>query len=81
MEMAEQAVVLLELKYCERCGGLWVRPAGSEEVYCACCAIEMADFALPRKKKTSPRLPGNHATDALPAGPRLVALCGRGGEA
>jgi hypothetical protein len=81
MEVEDQAAVLLELKYCERCGGLWVRPSGSEDVYCASCAIEMADFALPRKKKTAPRLPGNHKTDALPAGPRLVVLCGHGGKA
>jgi hypothetical protein len=27
----------LELKYCERCGGLWLRPQGGEEVYCARC--------------------------------------------
>lgn len=79
MEVLEQAVVLLELKYCERCGGLWVRPLRSEEVYCASCAIEMADVALPRKRKTTARLPGNHRSDRLP-GPRLV-LCGQGGEA
>ena len=28
----------LELKYCERCGGLWFRPLGAEAVYCASCA-------------------------------------------
>lgn len=28
----------LELKYCERCGGLWLRPQGGEAVYCASCA-------------------------------------------
>lgn len=28
----------LELKYCERCGGLWLRPQGGEAVYCAFCA-------------------------------------------
>ncbi len=79
MEVEGRAVVLLELKYCERCGGLWVRPLRSEEVYCASCAIEMAEVALPRKKKTTPRLPGNHKSDSLP-GKRLV-LCRQGGEA
>ncbi|MGA9039294.1 MAG: hypothetical protein WB421_02055 [Terriglobales bacterium] len=81
MEVEGQTAILLELKYCERCGGLWVRPSGSEEVYCASCAIEMADVALPRKKKTAPRLPVNHNTDRVPAGPRLVVLCGQGGKA
>jgi hypothetical protein len=29
--------ILIELKYCERCGGLWLRPQGSNTVYCASC--------------------------------------------
>jgi Zn-finger nucleic acid-binding protein len=28
----------LELKYCEQCGGLWLRRQGSEQCYCASCA-------------------------------------------
>ena len=28
----------LELKYCEQCGGLWLRRRGSQECYCAACA-------------------------------------------
>ncbi|HEX4425401.1 MAG TPA: hypothetical protein VH079_08365 [Terriglobales bacterium] len=75
----EQAVVLLELKYCERCGGLWVRPLRSEEIYCASCALEMAEVAMPRKRKSTPRLPGNRNSDLRP-GLRL-ALCRQGGEA
>jgi hypothetical protein len=78
MEVEGRAAILLELKYCERCGGLWVRPLHSEDVYCAMCALEMAEVALPRKRST-PRLPGNHKSDSLP-GPRLV-LCRQGGEA
>lgn len=27
----------LELKFCERCGGLWLRPAGSAWSYCRGC--------------------------------------------
>ena len=37
-----------ELKYCERCGALWVRRAGQEESYCPACIDEMED--LPRAK-------------------------------
>lgn len=33
-----EATVGLELKYCEQCGGLWLRRRGSEECYCAVCA-------------------------------------------
>jgi hypothetical protein len=34
----------LELKYCERCGGLWLRPVGGEQIYCAACGREMAEL-------------------------------------
>jgi Zn-finger nucleic acid-binding protein len=33
-----------ELKYCERCGGLWLRPVGGEQVYCVICARQMAEL-------------------------------------
>ena len=28
----------MELKYCERCGNLWLRRAGSQRTLCAPCA-------------------------------------------
>jgi hypothetical protein len=34
----------LELKYCERCGGLWLRPAGGSQVYCVACGRSMAEL-------------------------------------
>ncbi len=33
-----------ELKYCERCGGLWLRPVGGGQIYCAGCGREMAQM-------------------------------------
>jgi hypothetical protein len=30
------------LKYCERCGSLWLRPKGSDLIFCAACARAMA---------------------------------------
>ena len=33
-----------ELKYCERCGGLWLRPVGGGQIYCVTCAAQMADL-------------------------------------
>lgn len=44
----------LELKYCERCGGLWTRPQGGEEVYCGKCAKAMEE--LPPVKRRSPEV-------------------------
>lgn len=31
-----------ELKYCERCGSLWLRPTGGGQIYCVACGREMA---------------------------------------
>ncbi len=33
-----------ELKYCERCGGLWLRPAGGAQIYCVGCAGAVAQM-------------------------------------
>ncbi len=43
----------LELKYCERCGGLWLRPVGGGQVYCVACACAMGE----RKNPGSARMP------------------------
>jgi hypothetical protein len=36
-----------ELKYCEFCGALWLRPQGTAEVYCETCA-NWIETELPR---------------------------------
>jgi hypothetical protein len=41
-------VVQLELKYCERCGGLWLRPRGDCAIYCARCAALLREFPVSR---------------------------------
>jgi hypothetical protein len=49
-----------ELKYCERCGGLWLRPTGGGQVYCAKCAQEMAEMppvSYERKGVRGARMP------------------------
>ena len=33
----DSAEVQFELKYCERCGGLFLRPQAAEVVYCGVC--------------------------------------------
>ena len=40
MESCGEVFEHVELKYCEGCGGLWLRPRGAEEVYCPECAAE-----------------------------------------
>jgi Zn-finger nucleic acid-binding protein len=38
----------LELKYCERCGGLWLRKMGEHAVYCGPCLPKVAKEAMER---------------------------------
>ena len=45
MEPLEAGSIQLELKYCERCGALWLRPKGSNLGFCASCAVVMAGLA------------------------------------
>jgi ribosomal protein L37AE/L43A len=42
METPERKVLELELKYCERCGTLWLRLRGSDVVVCRACARALA---------------------------------------
>jgi Zn-finger nucleic acid-binding protein len=46
-----------ELKYCERCGGLWLRPVGGGQVYCVVCAGAMGELPRGPHKMESARLP------------------------
>jgi uncharacterized Zn finger protein (UPF0148 family) len=45
--------IQVELKYCERCGGLWLRPRGTDGVYCASCQVRLA--AMPNLEEARPR--------------------------
>ena len=57
MDEKEREVIQLELKYCERCGGLWLRRKGRVEVYCGPCGTQMQDHRQARKKTSRPKLP------------------------
>jgi hypothetical protein len=45
METIDSNAIQMELKYCERCGGLWLRIRGSELVYCGPCSVILAGIA------------------------------------
>lgn len=47
----------VELKYCEHCGGLWVRERGAGIVYCEKCQPQVADLPVPKKKPQRVTLP------------------------
>ena len=46
--------VRMELKYCEHCGGLWVRECGAGVVYCRKCQAEVEE--MPSRKKAPGRV-------------------------
>jgi hypothetical protein len=58
MESSGMAVIQLELKYCERCGGLFLRRQGLGEIFCSGCAGHV-DAGPVRKSRNRPRLPVN----------------------
>ena len=60
---------LLELKICERCGGLWLRPAGSRWVYCGPCKLHVDD--LPPVDQALRTRPARHPQANAPKKPRL----------
>jgi hypothetical protein len=45
----ERDQIQLELKYCERCGGLFLRPRADEKVYCEECTAHLV--AIPHRAK------------------------------
>ena len=49
--MEEQGDIRMELKYCERCGGLFLRHEHSARVYCVACAPAMREMAIGKTKK------------------------------
>ena len=49
----EGSEIQVELKYCERCGGLWLRPQGTSGVYCGSCRVCLA--AMPNPGEAPPR--------------------------
>jgi hypothetical protein len=51
MEIEGLEIVRLELKYCERCGGLWMRTWGTDDVYCPSCEVQMSDLPAVRRRK------------------------------
>jgi hypothetical protein len=48
----------LELKYCERCGGLWLRPVGGGQIYCKGCGRDLAEMPPASTERSAPQLPG-----------------------
>jgi len=48
--------VRVELKYCERCGGLWLRECGSGLIYCKGCEPDVTELPILKKRVQSVKL-------------------------
>ena len=59
MEIEELEITQLELKYCERCGRLWLRQRDTGRVYCEACTTEIPNFPLCGRRISRPHLPTN----------------------
>jgi len=81
MEWDDAEVVQLELKYCERCGGLWLRRQGEPNVYCATCAVQASEVPglSVRKRRRSARLISKIKIEDQRR--ELFLVCGEGGHA
>jgi Zn-finger nucleic acid-binding protein len=80
MEIDDFNIILLELKYCERCGGLWLRRQGSDEILCASCAARTTELPgvfgedhLRHVLRTTIRANGESR--------EVLVMCGEGGHA
>jgi len=49
--------IRMELKYCEQCGGLWVRERGAGVVFCEKCQAMVDEMPTQRRRPGRVRLP------------------------
>jgi hypothetical protein len=80
MQMEGLEIVRLELKYCERCGGLWMRTWGTDDVYCPSCAAQMSDLPAVRRKR-KPLLLVSDRVEIKSQCDELSLFCSEGGNA
>jgi len=83
IRLEPRVYVGLELKYCERCGGLWLRRRGSARVYCRGCFSIMAEIVHLRAKSggaRGPRVEAGVETEVTEI-KELMAFCADGGAA
>lgn len=73
--MDPKEIRFLELKVCERCGGLWLRPAREGGIYCRRCHASMQAMPTPAVRGRKKR------SQSAAAAPALEAATVAGGQA
>ena len=82
MEIEDLEITRLELKYCERCGALWLRRRGTGKVYCEACTSEIPNFPLCGRRPSRPHLPVNEQIEIESQdGAVRFLICGGRGSA
>jgi hypothetical protein len=80
VEDGDFEVIQLELKYCEYCGGLWLRQKGQTEIYCSSCLPCVTRCAVANGSRSKARLPVNRAIRIVGRNGEVL-LCSDGGNA
>jgi hypothetical protein len=76
--------VRVELKYCERCGMLWMRECGSGLIFCKACEPDVTELPILKKHPHTVKLGvGRRAVDdyEFDASAEEISKRGRGGVA
>ncbi len=81
MEDLSEMLIPVELKYCERCGGLWLRSKDEEKVYCPGCVPKMAEFPPPRQRKRVIVVQVESVDEIQACLAELAGVCVEGGNA
>ena len=71
----------VELKYCERCGGLWLRRVGGRQIYCPPCIPKMARVPLRGMKQTGKGCVERGKEGQEGRCSEILAFCPEGGNA
>jgi hypothetical protein len=79
---ARKNEVRVELKYCERCGSLWLRECGSGLIYCNGCQPEGSVLPILKKRPQSVKRGQRPATSGYSFDACAASVAqGRGGAA
>jgi len=81
MKIDEMEIIAMELKYCERCGALFLRPQESEDAYCPTCEVQMEELPPPSLRPSRVCLPTGPKAEIEGEDGGVLVVCSGGGHA